>query len=119
METDILGTRLAILNNSIRSLGTAKEAEERNTMIITQLQTELDSKVKEIKENSIKISDLLGQHDQLFSQVNTLNGARIKANEEKDQFLKQSKEKVNLLEKVVKKVEIENREQKEEIDNLK
>ena len=37
METDILGSRVTILTNSIRSLMDAKEAEEKNLMEVTVL----------------------------------------------------------------------------------
>ena len=119
METDILGTRLAILNNSIRSLGTAKEAEERNTMIITQLNQDIEAKNEESHRYEIKIADLLSQHDKSERDLNDMNVARIKANQDRDNFLKISKDKINYMEKVLKKVEEENKEQKEEIDGLK
>ncbi|CAI2380348.1 unnamed protein product [Moneuplotes crassus] len=119
METDILGTRLAILNNSIRSLGTAKEAEERNTMIITQLKSDLDNKIKDYERTEKKVSDLLSDHKDLYSKLESMNEARKKANEEKTKFLKDSKNSINNLEQDLKKVRAENREQKEEIASLK
>ncbi|CAI2382899.1 unnamed protein product [Moneuplotes crassus] len=119
METDILGTRLAILNNSIRSLGTAKEAEERNTVVITELKINLEKKIKDYQNCTKKIADLLSEHKDLYSKLETMNEARKRANIEKSKFIRASKNNINILEQELKQLKEQSSKQKEEIDSLK
>jgi hypothetical protein len=103
METDILGSRVTILTNSIRSLGDAKEAEEKNLTVITELKKRIGLITSEKDQIYVRVSQLLTDLDILRSNLKEMNIARIRAIEEKDKFLKLSKEKVNFLEKKAKR----------------
>jgi chromosome segregation ATPase len=119
METDILGSRVTILTNSIRSLGDAKEAEEKNLTVITELKKRIGLITSEKDQIYVRVSQLLTDLDILRSNLKEMNTARIRAIEEKDKFLKLSKEKVNFLEKKLKDASEVNSKNAAEIDTLK
>ena len=118
METDILGGRLNIVTNSIKSLGDAKEAEEKYLIKMNQFKEEISEYVTERNKLESKVSELLKDRDVLQTQLKEMNAARLKANDEKDKFLKLSKERVNIMEKELKGVKTQNAQFKEDIDNL-
>ena len=119
METDVLGGRLNILTNSIKSLGTAKEAEEKSRLFVQKFKDEISDFVIQRDNFEVRISDLLKEKEQLHTYLNQMNAARIKANSEKEQFLKLSKEKINYLEKELKFYRSENISFKDQISELK
>lgn len=92
METDILGGRLNILTNSIKSLGTAKEAEEKSRLLVNQYQEELEEHRLKRDQFDLRIAELLKERETLHTYLKETNAARIKAQEEKIYFLKLSKE---------------------------
>ena len=118
METDILGGRLNIVTNSIKSLGDAKETEEKYLIKMSQFKEEISDYIAERNKLESKVSELLKDRDVLQTQLKDMNVARLKANDEKDKFLKISKEKVNAMEKELKGVKTQNGQYKEEIENL-
>lgn len=119
METDILGSRVSILTNSIRSLGDAKEAEEKNTLIISNLKREIKDYITNRDKLEYRITELIKERESLHLQLKDMNLARIKALEEKDKFLKYSKERLNFMEGELKVERAQNTKHKEEIDNLR
>ena len=118
METDILGGRLNILTNSIKSLGDAKQAEEKNQLMMGKLREEITELINYRDEREAKISELLKDRDVLQSQLKEMNAARQRAYDDKEKFLKVSKIKLNFMEKEVNDTRMLNIKLKEELQNL-
>ena len=119
METDVLGGRLNILTNSIKSLGTAKEAEEKSRIFVQKFKDEIADFTIQRDNFEVRISELLKENEQLHIYLKEMNAARLKANSEKEQFLKLSKEKVNYIERELKFYRSENITFKDQISELK
>lgn len=85
---------------------------------MSQFKEEISEYIAERNRLESKVSELLKDRDLLQTQLKDMNVARLKANDEKDKFLKISKEKVNVMEKELKGVKTQNAQYKEEIENL-
>ena len=99
MENDIIGNRLIILTDSINDLSNAKGNEERLNIFISNLKQQIDDYISEREVLKLDINNLAVDKSMLEQQLKDMNNARLRIMKEKDDFLKESKIKINNLEK--------------------
>ena len=99
MENDIIGNRLIILTDSIKNLSNSKGNEESLMLIISTLQQQILDLIKERDMLKVDLNSLITDKSTLEQQLKDMNVARLKALKEKDEFLRESKIKINTLEK--------------------
>lgn len=119
METDILGGRLNILAHSIQTLGTAKEAEEKSRLFVQKFREEIEEFKIQRDKFEVRISELIKEKEQLYIYLKDTETARMRALDEKDRFLKMSKEKMNFMENEMKELRTANIGFKEQNTDLK
>ena len=99
MENDIIGNRLIILTDSINDLSNAKGNEERLNIFISNLKQQINDYISEREVLKLDINNLAVDKSMLEQQLKDMNNARLRIIKEKDDFLKESKIKINNLEK--------------------
>jgi hypothetical protein len=102
METDIIGDRLNILNESIMSLGDAKQVEDRMKALISGKEREMKSLKEELEGFKIMSSRYLNERDKYVQDIDILNKSYKNKINEKENTISTQKQRINDLEKELK-----------------
>lgn len=102
METDIIGDRLNILNESIMSLGDAKQVEDRMKALISGKEKEMKSLKEELEGFKIMASRYLNERDKYIQDIDILNKSYKNKINEKESTISTQKQRINDLEKELK-----------------
>lgn len=99
METDIIGDRLNILNESIMSLGDAKQVEDRMKAMLGQKNNEIKKLREEIEALTLFNSKVITERDRVIKELSIHDSGFKKTLGEKEKTINALKIKDNNLEK--------------------
>lgn len=97
METDIIGHKLNILNNSIKTLGEGKEIQSRMEIKISDIRGHVEELQNTLETFKKENSNLLNERDNLRIKMKTMSISNTKTIEEKKNYINSIKAEVDLL----------------------
>lgn len=118
METDIIGDRLNILNQSIMSLGYTKLVEDRMTALISAEHKTIRRMQAEREELELQKNTYMKERDRHANEIDIINKGYKNRIFEKENTISTQKQRINDVEKELKDLKQSHKELEEKFSNI-